>query len=221
MNMSINMNKKIIVSFVLVMMLVIGIFVPTTPVDAQGTLAVWAFGGNNYGQLGNGTTINRTTPVQVSGLTGVGAIASGYGHSLALKTDGTVWAWGFNDRGQLGDGTTINRTTPVQVSGLTGVAAIAGGYGHSLALKTDGTAWAWGQNNGGQLGNGTSTIFGATTTPVQVCESGGCSNGYLTGVAAIAGGFFHSLALKTDGTVWAFGVNSTSQLGDGTTAILR
>ena len=226
MNMSINMNKKIIVSFVLVMMLVIGIFVPTTPVDAQGTLAVWAFGGNNYGQLGNGTTINRTTPVQVKDpggvgfLTGVGAIAGGRYHSLALK-DGTVWAWGFNDSGQLGDGTTINRTTPVQVSGLTGVAAIASGYGHSLALKTDGTAWAWGQNNGGQLGNGTSTIFGATTTPVQVCESGGCSNGYLTGVAAIAGGFFHSLALKTDGTVWAFGVNSTSQLGDGTTAILR
>ena len=88
---------------------------------------VWAWGYNNYGQLGDGTTTDRHTPVSVSGLTGVTAIAGGYGHSLALKSDGTVWAWGYNSYGQLGDGTTTDRHTPVDVSGLSGVTAIAGG----------------------------------------------------------------------------------------------
>ena len=81
----------------------------------------------------------------VSGLTGVVAIAGGYYHSLAVKSDGTVWAWGYNGAGQLGDGTTTNRLTPVPVSGLTGVVAIAGGGCDSLALKSDGTVWAWGE----------------------------------------------------------------------------
>ena len=98
---------------------------------------------------------NRLTPVPVSGLTGVVAIAAGGYHSLALKSDGTVWAWGCNDCGQLGDGSTTNRLTPVPVSGLTGVVAIAGGDYHSLALKSDGTVWAWGYNGYGQLGDGT------------------------------------------------------------------
>jgi hypothetical protein len=84
----------------------------------KGDGTVWAWGYNRDGQLGDGTTTNRTTPVQVSGLSGVTAIAAGTHHSLALKGDGTVWAWGGNWYGQLGDGTTTNSTTPVQVSGL-------------------------------------------------------------------------------------------------------
>ena len=108
---------------------------------------VWAWGHNEYGQLGDGTqTLGRLTPVQVSGLSGVIAIAAGEYHSLALKSDGTVWAWGGNYEGQLGDGTTNNKLTPVQVSGLSGVIAIAASYRHSLALKSDGTVWAWGSN---------------------------------------------------------------------------
>src|SRR5205823_208038 len=131
----------------------------------------------------------------VSGLSGVTAIAAGGLHSLALKSDGTVWAWGYNAYGALGNGTAISSSTPVQVSGLSGVTALAGGYGHSLALKSDGTVRAWGYNYYGELGNG--TAFNDSLTPVQV--SG------LSGVTAIAGGEFHSLALKSVGTVSAWG----------------
>ncbi|WP_147443420.1 kelch-like protein [Corallococcus sp. AB011P] len=168
----------------------------------------WAWGDNGYGQLGDGTTTQRLTPVpvQVQGLTGVAALATGYNHSLAVKQDGTVWAWGSNAYGQLGDGTTTQRLTPVQVQGLTGVAALATGYYHSLALKQDGTVWAWGRNEYGQLGDGTVTN---RPTPVQVQG--------LTGVAALAAGGFASLALKQDGTVWAWGYNGNGELGDGTT----
>ena len=145
---------------------------------------VWAWGRNDFGELGNGTTTSRYTPVQVKGLTNVVAIAAGYDHSLALRSDGTVWAWGLNGNGQLGDGTTTNRTTPVQVKGLTNVVAIAAGVYHSLAIRSDGTVWTWGYNTYGQLGDGTTTN---KTTPVQVKG--------LTNVVAIAAGVYHSLAL--------------------------
>ncbi len=167
---------------------------------------VWAWGVNDAGQLGDGTTTNRTSPVQVSGLTDVAAIVAGTGHVLALKNDGTVWAWGANDEGQLGDGTTTSRSTPVQVSGgMVGVTALAAGVAHSLAVKNDGTVWAWGMNDSGQLGDGTTT---SRSTPVQV--SGG-----MTDVRSIAAGSYHSLAAKSDGTVWAWGEDDYGQLGDG------
>ena len=165
---------------------------------------VWAWGSNYYGQLGDGTVVDRETVVQVSRLSGITAIAGGGSHSLALKKDGTVWAWGNNENGQLGDGTVINKTTAVQVSGLSGITAIASGYSHSLALKNDGTVWAWGNNYNGQLGDGT-TMY--ATTAVQVRG--------LSGITAIAGGGLHSLALKNDGTVWAWGNNLKRQLGEG------
>jgi alpha-tubulin suppressor-like RCC1 family protein len=164
---------------------------------ATTTSGLFAWGDNDYGQLGTGTTTNYIPsyiPVQVSGLTGVTAIAGGRGHSLALKGDGTVWAWGDNS------------STPGQVNNLTGVTAIAAGGGHNLALKGDGTVWAWGYNPNGQLGTGTTTI--SSTIPVQV--SG------LTGVTAIAAGGNHSLAPKGDGSVWAWGYDQHGQLGNGT-----
>jgi len=173
---------------------------------------VWAWGYNNSGQLGDGTTTDRNTPVQVLGITGVVSIAAGTWHNLALKNDGTVWAWGYNNNGQLGDGTTTLRTTPVQVLGITGVVSIAAGSWHSLAFKNDGTVWAWGYNNYGQLGDGTTT---QRNTPVQVSGLTGIAG--LTGVVDIAAGYFHSLALKSDGTVWAWGSNSEGLLGNGYT----
>ena len=177
----------------------------TVALKNDGTVLAWGL--NSYGQLGDGTSTDSHTPVQVSGLTGITAISAGESHTVALKNDGTFWAWGRNYYGQLGDGTTTNRNTPVQISGLTRITAISAGVFNTVALKNDGTVWAWGLNSSGQLGDGTTTD---SYTPVQV--SG------LTGVTSIAVGFVsHAVALKNDGTVWAWGSNSYGQLGDGTT----
>ncbi|REE98542.1 hypothetical protein [Thermomonospora umbrina] len=178
-------------------------------VKSDGT--VWAWGANGSGQLGDGTTTGRTTPIQVPGLTGVVAVAANEAYSLALKSDGTVWAWGFNSSGQLGDGTTTTRTTPVQVSGLSGVVNISAGYGHAVAVKSDGTVWAWGANGSGQLGDGTTN---SRRTPVQVSNLTDAS----TSPGALAAGGNHSLVLKTDGTVVAFGSGGDGRLGNGGTA---
>ena len=190
--------------------------------------AVFAWGRNTYGQLGDNTSgTDRLAPVQVvSGaagggisLMGITAIATGDSHSLALRMDGTVWAWGYNFYGQLGDnssGTGTNKLTPVRVT-LTvpkGVTAIAAGDAHMLALRDDGTVWAWGNNYYGQLGDSTSTD---RPTPVQV--HGANDNGYLTNVIAIAAGSNHSLALKSDGTVWTWGYNNYGQLGDNSSGL--
>jgi alpha-tubulin suppressor-like RCC1 family protein len=168
---------------------------------------VWSWGYNYYGQVGDGTTTQRLTPVPVIGLSGVAAISGGYDYSLALKSDGTVWGWGANYANQLGDGTTSARVSPVQVVGLTGVVAIAAGQYFGLALKSDGTVWAWGDNSYGQLGSNY-TPPGAST-PLQV--------GTITNVIAIAAGTSHALALRDDGSVWAWGTNAYGQLGDNTT----
>ncbi|WP_052362121.1 choice-of-anchor D domain-containing protein [Geminisphaera colitermitum] len=161
---------------------------------------VWASGSNGFGQLGDGTRTNRSTPVQV--MDGAASISAGGNHSLFLKADGTVWASGYNSDGQLGDGTKTDRDTPVQV--MSDVTAVSAGYSHSLFLKRDGTVWAVGSNNFGQLGDGTKTD---RSTPVQT----------MSGVMAISAGDSHSLFLKRDGTVWASGINESGRLGDGTT----
>ena len=175
---------------------------------------VWAFGLNQYGELGtatnNGSLAANPTPTQVPGLSHITAVAAGDGYSLALRNDGTVWAFGRNSFGQLGS-TTNNgnlnaNPTPTQVSGLGSAIAIAAGQSHSLALRDDGTVWAFGSNTFGELGNSTNTGGGTPNpTPAQV--------GALTQVKAIAAGGGFSLALRGDGTVWSFGVNSVGQLG--------
>ena len=171
---------------------------------------VWGWGFNIDGELGDGTNADRLwdAPAQVLNLSGITAVAAGQNHSLAIKNDRTVWAWGWNPRGALGDGTETDRNTPVQVINLSGAKAIAAGGYHSLALKSDGTVWAWGANDRGQLGDGT-TIQRPAPVPVP----------NLSGVAGIAGSADadYTLALKGDGTVWAWGANDAGQLGDGTT----
>ncbi|WP_018588427.1 RCC1 domain-containing protein, partial [Salinispora arenicola] len=177
---------------------------------SAGTVLAW--GQNVHGQLGDGTTTDRDTPVNVDLPPGtdVTAIAAGDDHSLALTSAGTVLAWGQNVHGQLGDGTTTDRDTPVNVDLPPGtdVTAIAAGDDHSLALTSAGTVLAWGQNVHGQLGDGTTT---ERDTPVNVDLPPG------TDVTAIAGGDDHSLALTSAGTVLAWGQNDDGELGDGTT----
>ncbi|WP_375769694.1 RCC1 repeat-containing protein [Archangium gephyra] len=173
-------------------------------VAPDGTL--WAWGSNSNGQVGDGTTTPRLTPVRVPGLTEVVAAAAGTGNfSLAVREDGSVWSWGANASGQLGDGTTAQRLAPVRVPGLTDVRSVAAGRFFSLALARDGSVWSWGANTDGQLGDGTKT---PRLTPVRVAG--------LTDVVAIAASGSHSLAVKGDGTVWAWGFNAFGQLGDGT-----
>ena len=173
-------------------------------VKSDGT--VWAWGYNLGGEIGDGTTTDRYTPVQVPGLSNVTAVAAGECFSMALKSDGAVWGWGNNTFGQMCNGEVGGGGVPPRQV-MTGVTAIAAGYGHALALK-NGTVWAWGCNWNGQLGNGTTTGTDGSA-PIQV--SG------LTGVTAIAAGDQFSMALKSDGTVWAWGDNDCGQLGDGTT----
>jgi alpha-tubulin suppressor-like RCC1 family protein len=202
----------------------------------NGTAMAW--GQNNFGQLGNGTTTLSDIPVPVSGLSEVAAFAAGNFHSLALLRNGTVMAWGANEAGQLGDGTSTGpetcqegvftpacSRTPVPVSGLSEVTAIAAGGctcgahdSHSLAVLKGGGVKAWGANRFGQLGDGTTTgpeackIEGeeraCAKTPVPV--SG------LTEATAVSAGGYGSLALSKGGTVSAWGLNENGELGNGT-----
>ncbi|HOI55654.1 MAG TPA: dockerin type I domain-containing protein [Phycisphaerae bacterium] len=167
---------------------------------------VWTWGSNQYGQLGNGSSAGYSlTPVQVTTLANVKAIAAGWDHCVAVKTDGTVWAWGRNDNGQLGNNSITSSNVPVQVSGLSGVDAVGAGAYHSLAVKNDDTVWAWGANGSGQLGDGTTT---ERHTAVQMALA--------TGAEAVAGGQEHTLIKGANRWVYACGANGSGQLGDGT-----
>jgi len=182
-----------------------------------GDGSVLAWGQNAGGQVGDGTLMQRLTPVQVSGLgpgSGVISIAAIAGGAAALKSDGSVLAWGLNGAGQIGDGTATTRVVPVAVTGLgsgSGVVAIGAGggigTGHTFALKSDGTLLSWGTNGSGQLGDGT---LAAHLTPQSVPFAG-------SALRSVAGGSLHSLAFDSAGTVWSWGANGSGQLGDGTT----
>lgn len=176
---------------------------------ADGTVRAWGL--NSAGQLGDGTTTNRDAPVAVAGLSNVIAIAAGQDHSLALRNDGSVWAWGSNINGKLGDGTEVNRLVPTATLLTAQITAIAAGSQNSLARRSDGIALSWGINETGQLGSGSLTP-GYRPQPAAV--SG------LTDVVAIAlgTGIGHALAVRRDGTVWAWGDNMRGQLGNGSSA---
>ena len=184
-------------------------------VRADGSVLAW--GNDEFGQLGDGgANADRSTPVGVSGLgpgSGVVAVAAGEVHSLAVRADGSVLAWGNDEFGQLGDGgANVNTSTPVGVSGLGpggGVASVVAGGAHSFAVRTDGSVLAWGNDEFGQLGDGGPDAD--QPTPVELLD-------FLvpgTGVVSLAAGGAHSLAVRPDGSVMAWGYNETGQLGDG------
>ncbi|MFA7287084.1 MAG: peptidoglycan-binding protein, partial [Patescibacteria group bacterium] len=191
----------------------------TCVVKTDGTAYCWGY--SSYGQLGDGTTDYRLAPVetfdalQPIDIFGVSEISGGGDMSCALKTDGSVYCWGEGLYGALGDNAATQRDVPVQVHGvadsgyLSGVSAISVGDQHVCALKTDGTVFCWGDNTNGQLGDNTAT---QRNVPVQV--HGVADSGYLSGVSAISAGHRHTCAVKTDGTVFCWGIGGNGQLGN-------
>jgi len=179
---------------------------------------IWAWGLNNYGQLGNGTVDDSSTPLRVRVVSGTlpvfTAIAAGNYSAYGLDKDGDIWAWGQNHYGQLGNGTTQHATTPVRVQTgsepLPVFTAIATGGYSAYGLDGDGGVWAWGSGSDGRLGNGTNT---SSSNPIRV----EASSGTLPPIKAIAAGLSTGYALDGDGQVWAWGLGSSGQLGNGIT----
>jgi alpha-tubulin suppressor-like RCC1 family protein len=176
----------------------------TCALPSVGGAKCW--GANGDGQLGDGTTISSTVPVDVHGLTGnLIAMAGGTFHTCALTATGGVKCWGLNSLGQLGDGTNENHHTPVDVVGLSSpVIAITAGNLHTCALTSAGSVMCWGYNLYGQLGDGTTTD---SNTPVAV-------NGLGSGVVAIDAGTNFTCAVKASGSVMCWGRNQSGQLGN-------
>lgn len=206
---------------------------------------VWAWGSNDYGQLGDGKQcIKSNYPVQVSGLTGIVVVDAGRFHNVALKSDGTVWTWG---------GYRYCDSIPVQVDELSNIVDISCGMEFTIALKNDGTVWVWGDDLNGKLGVGYSSQYIFAPVKVNISDvasikAGGdqtlalksngelwtwgsnvfgeCGDGTTTanmtpvyimnGVSSIGAGVYNSFAIKNDGTVWGWGMNSDGQLGIGT-----
>ena len=175
----------------------------TIAVKTDGTL--WAWGQNNYGQLGDNTTVDKTTPVQIGTATNWQNVYAGRSSSYAVKADGTLWSWGLNSDGQLGIGSTTNKSIPT-VTNMTNVQYFAAGGLHAMAIKTNGTLWVWGNNQQGQLGDGTTTNRNA---PVQIGQDDVWK--------AVAGGDYHSIGINTNGSLYTWGQNNFGQLGDNTT----
>ncbi len=170
-------------------------------------------------QAGNGTTIGAAQPVYQtfavvaanSTFTLISASKSN-DFVLAIRADGTLWGWGINGTSYLGDGTTTLRRTPVQIGTATNWSSVSAGGSHCLALRADGTMWAWGANGSGQVGN---SIITTQTTPVQIGTL--AQLGVTKTWASVTAGNNHSVAIASDGTIWAWGSNSSGQIGQGTT----
>ena len=181
----------------------------TMVIKADGSL--WAFGGNYSGRLGDGTTIDRYTPVRI--MDDVISVSAGSEYTMAIRRDNSLWAWGFNREGQLGDGTVTDRHRPVKI--MEGVAAVSAGSNFTLVLRVDGSVWAFGDNSSGQLGNGriSDTIpsaegdwyeFLPNPNPVWVMDD----------VIQISAGGSQALAILSDGSAWRWGAHHRGMIDE-------
>jgi len=174
-------------------------------IKTDGTL--WAWGYNPLHNLGDGTATDRFSPIQI-GTSNNWADLSKNGTSTytrhAIKTDGTLWGWGLQNYGKIGDNSVTRRSTPVQIGANTTWKQVSNGYTLTTAIKTDGTLWTWGDNTHGQLGDNTRT---SRSSPVQTISAGNSWR-------QVAAGWNFAAAIKTDGTLWTWGLGSSGQLGN-------
>ena len=179
----------------------------TVAIRANGT--AWAWGSSFNGQIGDNSTVDKSSPVSVvGGFTDWVQISAGGGHTAAIRANGTAWAWGFNGNGRLGDNSTVSKSSPVSVvGGFTDWVQISGGSEHTAAIRANGTAWAWGRNTYGRLGDNTTA---ARSSPVSVV-------GGFTDWVQISGGGDHTVAIRANGTAWAWGSSFNGQIGDNST----
>jgi alpha-tubulin suppressor-like RCC1 family protein len=184
----------------------------TAAIKTDGTL--WTWGQNTSGQLGDNTIVIKSSPVQtISGGTNWKQVSLGNSFSSAIKTDGTLWTWGQNNYGQLGDNTVVKKSSPVQtVAGGWTWKQVTCGVNHIAAIKTDGTLWLCGKNDVGQLGdNGSAYSY---SSPIQTISGG-------TNWKQVSCFGNYTAAIKTDGTLWLWGINTNGQLGDGTAVVKK
>jgi len=183
----------------------------TAAIKTDGTL--WTWGRGNYGQLGNASTINVSTPVTTFiGGTNWKQVTTGDTNISAIKTDGTLWTWGYGSFGQLGINDTITRSTPITTfTGGTNWKQVSQGEAFTAAIKTDGTLWTWGLGSNGQLGTNDGI---QRLTPVTTFAGG-------TNWKQVACGFVHTAAIKTDGTLWTWGAATSGRLGNAITTGFR
>ena len=176
--------------------------------------SLWGWGLNIEGQIGNGTTENRLYPVHI--MDDVVYVSGGQCHTMAIRTDGSLWGWGGggvevgaeHNFGQIGDGEKITRHNPVWVMG--DVIHVSAGAGHTMAITANGSLWGWGLNSRGEIGDSAPIGRGADfnrPNPIRILDD----------VVSVSAGFYHNLAITSDGSLWAWGWNGHGQLGDGTT----
>jgi alpha-tubulin suppressor-like RCC1 family protein len=179
----------------------------TSAVKTSGE--IWSWGLGCFGQLGDGATVAKCSPVrEISSSTNWCQVSAGGYISSAVKTTGEIWSWGFGSEGRLGNGATTDRCSPVQeISSSTDWCQVSAGFSHSSALKTTGEIWSWGYGGSGRLGNGSFTPY---CSPVREISS---SNNW----CQVSTGYFHSSAIKTTGEIWSWGSGFSGILGNGAT----
>jgi alpha-tubulin suppressor-like RCC1 family protein len=188
----------------------------TCGLDTQGSAYCW--GDNTYGELGDSTKTQRSSPVRVVGGITFAAISTGTTHTCGLTSAGSAYCWGANSAGQLGDGTTTDQTSPVAVVGGLTFATISAGAEYTCGVTTSGPAYCWGNNSSGQLGDGTQTGRTVPTPVAGGLNFASVATGGVGSVEGVSARAAHTCGVTTAGTAYCWGDNFYGQLGNGTSS---